>query len=916
MDVMKTWIRTLSHVPKAAQTGWARLLTDLLWAVNNDPSNDAHYRLLMLAPACILNAPPRGGKSHQRQLASIITGRIARWRNGEISALWNEATSPQQPMRNNSRRKRANLPSRSPEEEQAEANRRRCHRLVQDFQYSRGVQALTSRGIDQSSLAAYNAMVEKHPQRTLASSGEDLPPPLVISAEQVKSALLSFRPGTAPGPSGLRADHLKSALKAHSPARGEGFLYALTKFCNILASGKAPRSIAPHFFGASLFAANKKDGGHRPIAVGEVLRRLVSKCLAFESASKAAELLAPLQVGVGVRNGIDAAVHAVRSLIEDQSVQANDKWVLQLDFANAFNTVDRNKVFEAVRSHFPELSAWVESCYGGQAFLIFGNAVLTGTTGLHQGDPLGPLLFALAIFPLAQLVKSEVPSLLFQLWYLDDETLIGSKDDLVKAYDIVAAESPSYGLLLAPNKSSIWGPTSDADPLGRGVPLANPDGFELLGSPIGSDAFIGSVVDKRVAKIAEALSLLPTLEDSHVEFALLRSCLSLPKFSFVLRTCHPSSFAPSLQAFNGLMRDSLASIIGASLDDRIWSQACLPVSLGGVGLRSVSHHSAAAYAVSVAHSSRLSSEMIAPRIYQPKIERALDILNGVLNDPLTLDEIKDMPQRRVSHQVDLFLQSTLFASASQPREKARFGSVSLPHSGDWLNAVPSKVLNLHMRPLEFRVAIKYRLGLPIYSSEGICPAGNCDRNNDIMGDHAIGCAYLGERTFRHNLLRDAIHSAAQAACLNPAREIRGLLPGSEARPADVFLPSWVKGHDAALDVTVISPLQQNLVDRCANDNSLALDTAHRRKMTARFEDCRSVNVVLVPLAVETFGGWHPAAAVELKRIASRLARQTNASESVVISHFFQKLAVCLQRTNASLLLSRQTCFPPSEIDGH
>ena len=221
-----------------------------------------------------------------------------------------------------------------------------------------------------------------------------------------------------------------------------------------------------------------------------------------------------------------------------------------------------------------------------------------------------------------------------------------------------------------------------------------------------------------------------------------------------------------------------------------------------------------------------------------------------------------------------------------------------------------------MRPLEFRVAIKYRLGLPIYSSEGICPAGNCDRNNDIMGDHAIGCAYLGERTFRHNLLRDAIHSAAQAACLNPAREIRGLLPGSEARPADVFLPSWVKGHDAALDVTVISPLQQNLVDRCANDNSLALDTAHRRKMTARFEDCRSVNVVLVPLAVETFGGWHPTAAVELKRIASRLARQTNASESIVISHFFQKLAVCLQRTNASLLLSRQTCFPPSEIDGH
>ena len=172
----------------------------------------------------------------------------------------------------------------------------------------------------------------------------------------------------------------------------------------------------------------------------------------------------------------------------------------------------------------------------------------------------------------------------------------------------------------------------------------------------------------------------------------------------------------------------------------------------------------------------------------------------------------------------------------------------------------------------------------------------------VITDHAIGCAYLGERTFRHNL--------------NPAREVRGLLPGSDARPADVFLPSWDKGRDAALDVTVISPLQQNLIDRCAMNHDLALETAHRRKMTSRFDECRAVNVSFIPLAVETFCGWHPSAAVELKRIASRLARQTNGYESVVISHFFQKLASSLQRTNASLLLSRKTDFPPSDIDGH
>ena len=55
------------------------------------------------------------------------------------------------------------------------------------------------------------------------------------------------------------------------------------------------------------------------------------------------------------------------------------------------------------------------------------------------------------------------------------------------------------------------------------------------------------------------------------------------------------------------------------------------------------------------------------------------------------------------------------------REKARLGSLSLPHTGDWLNCAPIKSLGLHLRPSEFVLAVKYRLGLPIYDAEGPCP---------------------------------------------------------------------------------------------------------------------------------------------------------------------------------------------------
>jgi hypothetical protein len=108
-----------------------------------------------------------------------------------------------------------------------------------------------------------------------------------------------------------------------------------------------------------------------------------------------------------------------------------------------------------------------------------------------------------------------------------------------------------------------------------------------------------------------------------------------------------------------------------------------------------------------------------------------------------------------------------------------------------------------MRPQEFRVAAQYRLGIPVFASEGDCVS--CGRPSDIFADHAISCAYEGERISRHNRLRDAIYTAAQSAALNPQRELRNLLPNGESRPADVFLPSWIRGRDAALDVTVINP---------------------------------------------------------------------------------------------------------------
>ena len=116
-----------------------------------------------------------------------------------------------------------------------------------------------------------------------------------------------------------------------------------------------------------------------------------------------------------------------------------------------------------------------------------------------------------------------------------------------------------------------------------------------------------------------------------------------------------------------------------------------------------------------------------------------------------------------------------------------------------------------LRPAEFVPIVRYRLGINVYSSEGNCPA--CGQESDKLGDHALACVRSRDRIARHDLLRDVIYEAASSASLAPVKEERHLLPGTAARPGDVFIRRWSDGKDAALDVTVTSPLaSSNLAD--------------------------------------------------------------------------------------------------------
>ena len=246
--------------------------------------------------------------------------------------------------------------------------------------------------------------------------------------------------------------------------------------------------------------------------------------------------------------------------------------------------------------------------------------------------------------------------------------------------------------------------------------------------------------------------------------------------------------------------------------------------------------------------------------------------------------------------MDLFkhaLLSNHYAGEGLQREEARLLSLKLPHAGDWLNLVPSPALGLHLRPLEFTAVAKYRLGMNIYSKAGKCPA--CPAMSDQLGDHAMCCGTGGERISRHNGLRDAIHSTAVTAALGPSKEGRFLIPGDDRRPADVMIPHWTGGRDTALDVTVTNPLQSATVAHAATTPGFALQKIYNSKMSKAEADCRQQGIVFLPLDAESLGGWHDVAVMQLRKLASAVARQTGQEEGQASQHLFQPVSAPAER---------------------
>ena len=188
-----------------------------------------------------------------------------------------------------------------------------------------------------------------------------------FTAAEVRKALYSFPKFSAPGPSGLRATHIQEALCCGSEAAAEDLMSNLICFCEMAANGSFPESYNQFLGSARLLPFSKKSGGVRPIAVGEVLRRLVSKLLVAKFQSHLVNYLKPLQLGCGIPGATELIYRCIQFHMYSN---AKDPVLCQFDFKNAFNNLDRNVLLKQVEEKAPGLLRWVYFTYGSAPPLI------------------------------------------------------------------------------------------------------------------------------------------------------------------------------------------------------------------------------------------------------------------------------------------------------------------------------------------------------------------------------------------------------------------------------------------------------------------------------------------------------------------------------------------------------------------
>lgn len=637
-----------------------------------------------------------------------------------------------------------------------------------------------------------------------------------------------------------------------------------------------------------VIALDKPDGGGlRPIAIGEPLYRLATRCLMASIARRAAAALAPWQWGIGLSGGAEAIAHGCQ-FAAAVALQKPDLGLgfQQIDFANAYNTVRRRPIHVALEEQFPELLNFFHWSYGspGELFLSNGQPIGHSSTGVRQGDPLGPLFFCLALQPTLRSLQQVSPQAhLFA--YMDDITIIAPVNELPRLLSETERQGRRIGLALNRRKSYAWDPgdSASSDPGG-----SVRSGVKTLGTPTGTVAYQRQFVVQQCERYRKTLAVLPDL-DCHVAFSILRACVNARPV-YLARTTRPQISSDTLQEFDKAVDDTLLKICQVTrsgLSETSQLIRHLPVKHGGLGLRRLGSICTLAYTASVLAGAQhlftrqrsFVMDLIVPHA-RPALNPTFDAVRGVQSRFVTADrQLKVWPVNgadavttplNIPSQKDLTkdddkesLESLKQSLASDDQfGSAWFLSGASKEASSWLNFYVEPVQLLHIKPDAFRSGL-IRRGLlnPPPHADRVVRRTLCRLCQETSGDprfHALSCTQIQDKRLRrHDRVVNAIAYFLSRQHGTAAVTKEYTIPGSNLR-ADIRVCDPSSGGVYLLDITVINPACKTYVEKtdCVREEDAAGNLAFDKKMEKYEPHLRAAGLsvhAFIPVVFEATG---------------------------------------------------------------
>ena len=299
------------------------------------------------------------------------------------------------------------------------------------------------------------------------------------------------RPAAGPGPSGMRNSYIGAIRRL--PTGPE----TLAKWANMWGSGKIHPALARVWTDYILrpgFKPSADAEPSRPIACGEALTKFALGCIFIGVRAQFQSVLGDEQYGNGRAAGAPALVRDIRAVARLRP----DRAIVQLDYKNAYGTVEWNDALESIVRHArgvaPCMAAyWGDPEHGQRLFTQTGPGEWRVTVifgSLIREDRMAPPIFCLIVCMVLMDVRGlRLTSDMWAFIFIDDLTLSVEIPMVIPIVEAIERASALKNLKLVRSKCAIhvpaWremGPPSDNGlEAALGIPVKQ-EGLDLMGT--------------------------------------------------------------------------------------------------------------------------------------------------------------------------------------------------------------------------------------------------------------------------------------------------------------------------------------------------------------------------------------------------------------------------------------------------